>query len=71
MAEQRSDERLPNPNGCRWCGVDKQRHHQRWAPEVKWHGWAEPTGEQRKHRMLARRARRQAPGSGATDQLAS
>ena len=49
---------VPNPNGCRWCGVDREEHLQRWAPTVRWHQWAEPTAAQRKERMLARRARR-------------
>lgn len=46
---------LPNPNGCRYCGTDRDKHLQRWAPGAKWHGWVEPTPEQRKARMLARR----------------
>jgi hypothetical protein len=71
MTEQKPDERLPNPNACRWCGVDKPSHNQRWAQEVKWHGWVMPTGEQRRQRMLARRTGRQAPESGPTDRLAS
>lgn len=47
---------LPAPNGCRHCGINKPGHDQRWAPEVKWHGFAEPTDEQRLTRMKARRA---------------
>ena len=46
---------LPNPNGCRFCGVDRETHLQRWAPGVEWHRWAVPTDEQRKARLLARR----------------
>lgn len=45
----------PNPNGCRFCGVDRDTHLQRWAPGVEWHRWAVPTDEQRKARLLARR----------------
>ncbi|MCP2242711.1 hypothetical protein LX86_001432 [Lentzea aerocolonigenes] len=71
MTDQRPDGRLPNPNGCRWCGADRHGHDQRWVPGVKWHGWEPPTSEQRKHRMLARRARRPDCGRGATDLLAS
>lgn len=48
---------LPNPNGCHWCGIDRQEHFQRWVPEAGLHIWAEPTADQRKSRMLARRAR--------------
>lgn len=49
---------LPVPNGCRYCGADKQDHCQRSSPEVGSHGWAEPTDEQRLTRMKARRAAR-------------
>lgn len=52
------DEAIPSPNGCRWCGVDREEHLQRWAPIVRWHRWVEPTAGQRKKRMLERRARR-------------
>lgn len=45
----------PSPNACRYCDTDRATHLQRWAPGVKWHGWCEPTPEQRKARMLARR----------------
>lgn len=55
------DDPVPNPNGCRWCGVDREDHLQRWAPAVKWHEWVEPTAAQRKARMLERRARRDRP----------
>lgn len=60
MTRERNDE-IPNPNGCRWCGVDKEDHLQRWAPEVNWHLWVEPTAAQRKKRMLERRAPRTRP----------
>ncbi len=46
----------PNPNGCRYCGVDRESHLQRYASEVGWHKWIEPTDEQRKGRLRARRA---------------
>jgi hypothetical protein len=44
-----------NPNGCHWCGEDRERHVQLWHPEVGWHQWVEPTDEQRKERLLQRR----------------
>ena len=48
------------PSGCRWCGIDQRDHAQRWTPPSKggpgWHKWAQPTQEQIKARMLARRA---------------
>jgi len=47
---------MTNPNGCRWCGIDKDVHLQRWHPVIKWHTWIEPTSSQRKDRLKARRA---------------
>lgn len=52
---------IPNPNGCRWCGIDERNHFQRWKPPVGWHKWVEPTSDQRKERMRARRARKEEP----------
>lgn len=57
MTHNRANETVPNPNGCRWCGVDRDKHLQRWDPTVEWHVWVEPTSAQRKRRMLERRAR--------------
>ena len=45
-----------SPNGCRWCGVNEREHVQLWAEGRGWHGWEEPTPEQRRSRMLTRRA---------------
>lgn len=53
-----SDQRIPAPDGCRWCGLEAREHAQRWKPPVGWHKWEPPTSEQRKERMLARRRRR-------------
>lgn len=50
---------IPVPNGCRWCGADRQDHCQRSAPFVGSHGWVEPTNKQRLTRMKARRAAKQ------------
>lgn len=50
----------PAPGGCRHCGIDKHGHHQRWAPDVKWHGWTAPTTEQALARLRARRAAKEA-----------
>lgn len=60
----RGKDKIPNPNGCRWCGVDKEDHLQRWDPNVKWHTWVEPTVEQRKKRMHDRQAQRRLPPEG-------
>lgn len=45
----------PNPNGCRWCGLDQRDHMQRWTDEAGWHTWTAPTDDQIKARMQARR----------------
>lgn len=53
---------MTNPMGCRWCGLDKRPHMQQWSPPSKggpgWHVWEQPTQQQIKDRMLARRAAR-------------
>lgn len=47
------------PQGCRWCGVTKTEHMQRWKPPpVGWHSWTAPTTAQIKARMRQRRANR-------------
>ncbi|WP_179255771.1 hypothetical protein [Streptomyces sp. SS07] len=48
----------PNPMGCRWCGIDQREHMQQWKPPAGWHTWSQPTLEQIKDRMRARRANR-------------
>jgi hypothetical protein len=45
-----------DPSGCRWCGIGQRGHFQRWTEAAGWHGWAMPTTEQIKARMIARRA---------------
>lgn len=46
----------PNPYGCRWCG-DAQSHHGRsYVRSRGLHSWEQPTNEQIKARMRARRA---------------
>jgi hypothetical protein len=61
----RSDVDVTPVNGCRHCGVperstpDNPRYHaQQWTEGVGWHGWTQPTQDQIKARMLARRADR-------------
>ncbi len=46
------------PSGCRWCGIGKRRHGRQWTDDAGWHPWEQPTREQIKARMLARRAAR-------------
>lgn len=55
-AEERQAE--ADPSGCRWCGVPEREHLQRWKKPVGWHTWEQPTQEQIKERMHARRAAR-------------
>jgi hypothetical protein len=47
--------RIPTPNSCRHCAVPERVHFQRWSDGIGMHTWVEPTDEQRKARMLARR----------------
>lgn len=44
-----------NPAACRHCPHEKRDHMQRWTTGVGWHQWTQPTQEQIKARMLARR----------------
>ncbi|NUQ88944.1 MAG: hypothetical protein HOQ43_10830 [Glycomyces artemisiae] len=46
----------PAPNACRWCGIEKRPHGQRWTATAGWHAWTAPDQAQIKARMLARRA---------------
>lgn len=46
---------IPTPDGCRHCGTAEREHAQQHHPDVGFHGWVEPTSDQRKERMLARR----------------
>lgn len=49
----------PNPGGCRWCGIDRQRHYQTYhGPDLGSGGFVDPTQEQIKERMFARREAR-------------
>lgn len=48
---------LPNPMGCRQCGIDR-RGHGIQATSSGSHTWEKPTQEQIKTRMLERRAAR-------------
>ncbi|MDN3244113.1 hypothetical protein TR631_33695 [Streptomyces rochei] len=44
------------PFGCRHCGVPKSQHGRRYHREAGVHQWQQPTPEQIKDRMRARRA---------------
>ncbi|MFD0851353.1 hypothetical protein ACFQ07_03945, partial [Actinomadura adrarensis] len=45
-------------SGCRHCGRDRRVHFRRWTDEAGWHSFEDPTTEQIKLRMFARRAER-------------
>ncbi|MGW2725718.1 hypothetical protein [Streptomyces sp. NPDC001492] len=49
-------EHIPDPMGCQHCGIDQRGHARQYKPPVGWHKWEQPTQEQIKARMLARRA---------------
>lgn len=49
--------KAPNPMGCRWCGIDKRGHGIQAGADGS-HTWDQPTRQQIKDRMLARRATR-------------
>lgn len=48
---------LPNPMGCRRCGIDR-RGHAIQTGSADSHTWTAPTKKQIKDRMLARRTAR-------------
>lgn len=49
------DGTAPTPSGCRWCGTEQGGHGRRWIPGKDMHSWEQPTQQQVKARMLARR----------------
>lgn len=49
--------RIPSPNACRWCDIDKP-HGLQYLPGIGLHQWEQPTQAQIKARMKARRASR-------------
>ncbi|KOG21759.1 hypothetical protein ADK36_12295 [Streptomyces viridochromogenes] len=51
-------ERVSEPYGCTYCGVEKRSHGRRYIGGAGMHAWERPTDEQVKDRMLARRAAR-------------
>jgi hypothetical protein len=50
---------IVEPSACGHCGVPKREHFRRWTTEAKWHPHVEPTQQQIKERMQARRTVRQ------------
>lgn len=51
----------PNPFGCRWCGVAAGNHGSRYVSSQGMHAWEQPTNDQVKARMQARRTARSTP----------
>lgn len=51
-------ERVSEPFGCTYCGVEKRSHGRRYIGGQGSHAWERPSDEQVKARMLARRAAR-------------
>jgi hypothetical protein len=49
---------LPNPNGCRHCGIGERGHGRQYTEPTGWHQWQQPTPQQVKNRMRARRTAR-------------
>lgn len=48
-------EKAPEPNSCRWCGRIQGEHGLYSVRSVGLHSYVEPTNEQRKARLRARR----------------
>ncbi|MFD7620077.1 hypothetical protein [Streptomyces sp. NPDC059802] len=47
---------ITEPSACRYCGITRREHMQRWTTDARWHQWAAPTMQQIKARMRARSA---------------
>jgi hypothetical protein len=63
-------ERVSEPFGCSYCGVEKRSHGRRYIGGQGMHAWERPSDEQVKARMLARRvARSPLPTTPELDQV--
>ncbi|MEU4738136.1 hypothetical protein [Streptomyces fradiae] len=49
-----------SPMGCALCGINRRGHGRQYTETAGWHAWQQPTQQQIKDRMYARRAARQA-----------
>ncbi|MFJ2217832.1 hypothetical protein ACIQVO_36555 [Streptomyces sp. NPDC101062] len=47
--------RLPAPNSCRHCGLDRYDHARQRTTHAGWHTWTAPDQALIKARMLTRR----------------
>ncbi|GHC36729.1 MULTISPECIES: hypothetical protein [Streptomyces rochei group] len=48
----------PTPMGCAACGIARRDHGRQHTESAGWHAWQQPTQQQMKDRILARRAPR-------------
>ncbi|MEE1812646.1 hypothetical protein [Streptomyces sp. BE133] len=48
--------RVPSPDSCRHCGLDRRSHTQQWTTDAGWHTWTPSTQDQILARMRACRA---------------
>lgn len=55
LATETPEDHAVSPSACRWCCRDERSHSLEWAELVGYHPWEEPTIDQRRERMLARR----------------
>ncbi|MFJ6069091.1 hypothetical protein ACIQHU_39380 [Streptomyces tendae] len=51
----------PNPTGCVHCGIERRIHGRQYTKAAGWHSWQQPTQQQIKDRMRARRDERTRP----------
>ncbi|MEV8248108.1 hypothetical protein AB0R01_30695 [Streptomyces rochei] len=49
---------IPTPMGCAACGIERRDHGRQHTKAAGWHTWQQPSQQQIKDRMLARRATR-------------
>ncbi|MFB7359694.1 hypothetical protein [Streptomyces gardneri] len=47
-----------DPSGCHWCGINERTHARQYTEGPGYHTWTQPTQDQIKTRMLARRNHR-------------
>ena len=48
---------VPNPNACRWCGIDQRHHGRQYTNTAGWHTWGQLVASQIRTRLLARHKR--------------
>jgi hypothetical protein len=48
---------VPNPNACRWFGIDQRHHGRQYTNTTGWHTWGQLVARQIRTRLLARHKR--------------